>query len=252
MRIIEIVADAGHHDTLTGIAEQYEVTDVWCGLPGVDARLVLRMLVDDESRQAVLDALQSILGTSDDTRIVVLPVDAVLPRVQDDEEYSVAMTREELYSQIEKGTRVDDNYLLLTVLSTTVAAIGLIEDNVAVVIGAMVISPLLGPVIALAFASSLGDRRLLLDASRTALVGLGLAFLLIQIRPVYLARESLSENLGLPVLGAVSMVRTTGQILRRRFELFSFILVAGMLLATAGGAVYFQDSGVRIAQMMMR
>jgi len=32
-------------------------------------------------------------------------------------------------------------------LSTVVAAIGLIEDNVAVVIGAMVIAPLLGPIV---------------------------------------------------------------------------------------------------------
>jgi uncharacterized hydrophobic protein (TIGR00341 family) len=177
MRLIEIVADEGHTDTLSGIADQYEITDHWWGAPAEDGRRSFRMLVNDRERQSVMDALQNILGTSADTRIVVLPVDTVLPRPQEDEEYSAAVTREELYSQIEKGARIDSNYLLLTVLSTVVAAIGLIEDNVAVVVGAMVIAPLLGPLIALSFGSSLGDGKLLLSALKTGLTGLGLAFL---------------------------------------------------------------------------
>jgi len=177
MRLIEIVADEGHSDTLSGLADQYEITDYWWGAPAEDGRRSFRMLVNDKERQAVMDALQSILGTAGGTRIVVLPVDAVLPRVQDDEEYSVAVTREELYSQIEKGARIDSNYILLTLLSTLVAAIGLIEDNVAVVVGAMVIAPLLGPNIALAFGSSLGDARLLLAAIKTGVTGLALAFM---------------------------------------------------------------------------
>ena len=74
MRIIEIIADAGHHDTLAGVAEQHHVTDVWCGIPGSDGRQVLRMLVDDASRQAVIDALQGVLGSSENARILILPV----------------------------------------------------------------------------------------------------------------------------------------------------------------------------------
>ena len=41
----------------------------------------------------------------------------------------------------------------------------------------MVIAPLLGPLIALSFGSSLGDGKLLLSALKTGLTGLGLAFL---------------------------------------------------------------------------
>jgi len=48
----------------------------------------------------------------------------------------------------------------MTVLSSIVATVGLVRDSVAVVIGAMVIAPLLGPHIALAFAASLGDLKL--------------------------------------------------------------------------------------------
>lgn len=63
----------------------------------------------------------------------------------------------------------------MVVLSTFVVTIGLIEDNVTVVVGAMVIAPLLGPNIAFAFAASLGDTRLMGKALRSALAGFGVA-----------------------------------------------------------------------------
>jgi len=55
-----------------------------------------------------------------------------------------------------------------------VASIGLIENNIAVIVGAMVIAPLLGPNIALAFSTSLGDRELMWQALKTNLAGLSL------------------------------------------------------------------------------
>jgi uncharacterized hydrophobic protein (TIGR00341 family) len=182
MRLLEVIADAGHTDTLRGIADQHEITDYWWGAESEEGRRSFRMLVDDDRRQGVMDALQHVLGTTEGARILVLPVDTVLPRPDEDEEERsrrrTMATREELYSQIEKGARLDTNYVLLTMLSTVVAAIGLIEDNVAVVVGAMVIAPLLGPNIALAFGTSLGDGRLAWQALRTGLTGLGVAFAL--------------------------------------------------------------------------
>jgi len=184
MRVIEVVADAGHLDTLTGIAEQHEIIDFWYGPEGEDGRRVLRMLVDDASRQGVIDALQSTLGDSDSARIVILPVEAVLPQQAEalpgdkTRPSGNAQTREELYTRIEKDARLDGNYLLMVGLSTIVASIGLIENNVAVIVGAMVIAPLLGPNIALAFATSLGDSVLMWQALKTNFAGLLLALLL--------------------------------------------------------------------------
>jgi uncharacterized hydrophobic protein (TIGR00341 family) len=181
MRVIEIVADASNLDTLTGIAEQHAVQDFWYGKMLDDGRRVLHMLVDDASRQAVVDALQSQLGGSDSARIVIMPVDAVLPRkeeaVQADKAKvaSGTQTREELYNGIERGARLDSTFLMLVFLSTIVASIGLIENNIAVIVGAMVIAPLLGPNIALAFATSLGDRELMWQALKTNLAGLSMS-----------------------------------------------------------------------------
>jgi len=218
MRLLEIVADAGHTDTLRGIADQHEVTDYWWASGAEDERRAFHMLVTDDKRQAVMDALQHLLGSMETSRILVLPVDTVLPRADEDEETKasrrVAATREELYSQVEMGTRLDTNYLLLTLLSTVVAAIGLIENNVAVVVGAMVIAPLLGPNIALAFGTSLGDGALAWQAFKTGLAGLGLAFLL---------------SLGIGLAWPVDI--TSGEIMAR-----TDVGLDGVVLALASGA----------------
>lgn len=187
MKLIEVVADAGHLDTLVSLAEQYGALDCWYGQTSEDRRRSVRMLVADEARQTVLDALQNLLGSAENARIIVQPVEAVLPRpVKNDEgaqngaaaRAATGTTREELYNAIEKGARLDRNFLILVFLSTVVAAIGLLEDNVAVVVGAMVIAPLLGPNIALAFAATLGDLDLLKASLKTNLAGLALALVL--------------------------------------------------------------------------
>ena len=181
MRIIEVVTEAGHTDTLHSIAEQQAVIDVWT-LSGLEGeRHITRMLVPPDKQQAVIDAIQAVVGGSEHTRILVLPVEATLPRLEEskeDKQSATGRSREELYQQIVTGSRLDSTFLMLVVFSTIVATIGLLEDNVAVVIGAMVIAPLLGPNIALAFGTALGDYPLIGTALKTNLVGVGLALLL--------------------------------------------------------------------------
>jgi uncharacterized hydrophobic protein (TIGR00341 family) len=201
VRLIEIVADCGNTDTLRSIAEHHGAVDVWCVPCEDEARHATRMLVHDDARQAVLDALQQQLGAADDARIVVTPVDATLPRPEpkaderERRERRAATTREELYTGIERGAALDRTFVLMVALSTVVAAIGLVEDNVAVVVGAMVIAPLLGPIIALAFAVALGDAELLLRATRTGSAGLALAFVLSLGIGAILPLEHLSAEL---------------------------------------------------------
>ena len=183
MRVIEVITDQGHVDTLRGIAAQQEVLDIWVGHKDEDGRCSTRLLVQPEKQQAVMDALQSLLATADDTRILVLPVEAALPRIDDqdlddEKKNSITRSREELYQKIVAGAKLDSNFMYMVIMSTIVAAIGLLEDNVAVVIGAMVIAPLLGPNMALAFATSLGEGKLLWLALKSNVAGLLTALML--------------------------------------------------------------------------
>lgn len=184
MKIIEVVAKGDRIDTIARIASQQSVIDYWLGPENEDGRRSLRLLVNDDKRQSVLDTLQMVLETSEKARIIIIPTEAVLPKVAENKEKSpekksaTTTTREELYNRVEKDARLDANYLLLVFLSTLVVAIGLLEDNVAVVIGAMVIAPLLGPNLALALAAALGDTALMWRSLKTSLAGLTLALVL--------------------------------------------------------------------------
>ncbi len=63
----------------------------------------------------------------------------------------------------------------MVVLSAIVTMVGLLRDDVAVLIGAMVIAPFLGPNVALALATTLGDASLARKALKMNLTGLLIA-----------------------------------------------------------------------------
>jgi uncharacterized hydrophobic protein (TIGR00341 family) len=180
MKLIEVVTSAQNVKPVTSIAEQHDSEINWVGPPDGMDRQLISILVSDENRQSVLDALQGLLGES--SKILVQNLEAVLPRKQpkltdDENRGTVNTTREELYNNVVKNARLDSTYLLLVFLSTVVVAIGLLEDNVTVVIGAMVIAPLLGPNMALALGAALGDMPLMWQAIKTTLAGLLMALL---------------------------------------------------------------------------
>ena len=64
----------------------------------------------------------------------------------------------------------------MALLSAVVAAVGLLRNDVAAIIGAMVIAPLLGPNVAMSLATTLGDFTLLRRAVVTNITGIAAAF----------------------------------------------------------------------------
>lgn len=181
MKYVEVIADEGSRDTLEAIAEKARVEDLRFSTACEDGMQKTRMLVSNIRLQQLLDTLQNILGAQPTARITVLPVEMSLPKPDEEkrrEEGKATAAREALYEEAARNAHLDANYLLLVVLSTTVAAIGLLEDNVAVVIGAMVIAPLLGPNLALSLGTALGDTPLVRKAAKTLAAGLLVAVLL--------------------------------------------------------------------------
>lgn len=56
-------------------------------------------------------------------------------------------------------------------LSAIIATLGLLADSAAVIIGAMIIAPLMGPILGIAYATAVGNRKLLRRSSLTVLGG---------------------------------------------------------------------------------
>ncbi len=63
------------------------------------------------------------------------------------------------------------NFYLLLLLSSLICTLGLLGDSTAVIIGAMIITPLLNPTIGIAFSLSVGNRRLFKRAGLTLVTG---------------------------------------------------------------------------------
>ena len=115
-----------------------------------------------------------------------------------------------LYSTVASGGDPNWTYYGYVVLATLVAAVGLLTDSVAVVIGAMVIAPLLGPLLALAFGATLGDLALIRRSVLTAGSGIALALLLSLgagwIIPLELDTREITSRLGVGLDGLLVAV----------------------------------------------
>jgi uncharacterized hydrophobic protein (TIGR00341 family) len=129
-----------------------------------------------------MDNVQSALEGSNGWRISILPIEATAPKLEEATEGKQAKsqqaTREEIYSDVATGARLDRNFIVMVILSTIVATIGLNSDGVAAVIGAMVIAPLLGPVLGFSMGAALGDDNLLKKSTLTLAAGIGVALAL--------------------------------------------------------------------------
>jgi uncharacterized hydrophobic protein (TIGR00341 family) len=181
LRIIQISAPDSVHSEIKKVADEKNAVDYWYNAKNRDGRRTTNILVSVENQQELMDELQKKMSNVDNWRLVVVPVEATVPHHETTETTEKkftgpSVTREALFNQIQKGAKLDSNFVLFTLLASIVCSIGLIKDNAAVVIGAMVIAPLLGPNLGLAFGAALGDKEFIIQAIKTNITGLLLTF----------------------------------------------------------------------------
>jgi uncharacterized hydrophobic protein (TIGR00271 family) len=84
--------------------------------------------------------------------------------------------REAIRSAIQANSAADGLYVTMNVLATLIACYGLLENSPAVVIGAMLIAMLLGPISGIALGLVDGDNQLVLKALRSLALGVGVVY----------------------------------------------------------------------------
>jgi len=190
LRLLEIVVPEEVTNEVFTIIEEAQVTNFWqtCSC---ESRSIFKLIVAAEKAEKLLDALEKKYGHFEDFHLVLLPLEASYPSTKEIEEKPeeakeeeggekkkepLRVSRQELYHDVFDSAKLTNTYMLMIVLSAIVAAIGLVKDNVAVIIGAMVIAPLLGPNVALSFATTVGDGDLGRNAFKTNIVGILIAF----------------------------------------------------------------------------
>ncbi|WP_198420630.1 TIGR00341 family protein [Sulfuriferula nivalis] len=132
--------------------------------------------------------------------------------------------------------RVAHGSIWLWLLSTIVAAIGLYYNSVAIIIGAMVIAPLLGPNMAMALATTLGDLPLLWRALKASLAGIGTVMVLSVMLGVLLQVDPASPEVSsrnAVALGDIAVALASGAAGALAFTTGVSATLIGVMVAVA-------------------
>jgi uncharacterized hydrophobic protein (TIGR00341 family) len=190
-RVIKIILPENHGKQALKLLESQENLSFWLE-EASGGNFVASALTDSGRSETIMDLFEKRFSSVDGFKLILFPVEASIPRVDTDDEHvspgndktktdqkiAFRISREELYSDIVDSTKLSNIFVLMTVLSTVVVAIGLLKNNVAVIIGAMVIAPFLGPNVALSLSTNLADDKLGLNALKTLLSGILIVLLL--------------------------------------------------------------------------
>lgn len=199
LRMVEMVIPETAAADLESLAAKFRVLGLWREhLDG--QQVLLRLLVSSEKSESVIAGLESQYSGHAGFRLVIFEVQATVPHPEATQEAAqneldgatvasdtdhnaqpenpLRLACAELVQNLSSSAVINRVFTVTVILSTVVAAVGLVRDNVAVIIGAMVIAPLLGPNMVLALATTLGDLQLTRRALRVNCFGLALSLLI--------------------------------------------------------------------------
>ncbi len=186
LRILKVLATDAQKEILQNLEKDAGVIKYWRNSRSQKSNREFNFLVSSEHLQNITDKIQRQMSKEKDWQIIIMPVETTIPRYEESDtglnnnakKTYGSLTREALYDQILKGAETNVDFLILVFLSTLVTAIGLITNNLAVIIGAMVIAPLLGPNLALSFGVTLGDKNMINQSLKANTAGFGLTLLI--------------------------------------------------------------------------
>lgn len=240
MRLVQVLIPNGSRESVLAALDA-EAIDyaVWEETGRGDFEALVSFPIPPSGVEPIMERLYE-SGIRDDAYTIVMATETVVSSRIDalKERYSDArISREELLARAEDLAPRNSTFFAFIVLSTVIAAAGLLLDSAATIIGAMVIAPLMGPAISASVGTVLDEGRLarrgvvlqvtgLLAAIAVgALVGwlLKESVLLppgLDIREVGQVAERISPNflslflaLGSGIAGAISLIRNTGSTL---------------------------------------
>lgn len=206
-RLLELMIPDDKVEEALKTVEEQEPIGMWSEQQA-NGHSVVRVLVDAEKTESLSDTLSNKYANANGFRILLFTIEATLPQPEieekkdenepEEEETSKTagrISREELYADVTSGSELTPVYIALVVLSSLVAGVGLLRDDVAVIIGAMVIAPLLGPNVALSLAATLGDTKLAWRSLKANAAGLFIALAISLLMGLMLTVDIGSEQI---------------------------------------------------------
>jgi hypothetical protein len=131
LRLIEIYGLSEKKQNIESLLENVTIFGIWQDrVP--DKKMVTRILIDSEQTEPVLETLEEKYEKDKDFRIIVLPVEASIPRPDKDEikdhekKTKERLSIEELYQTITEQATISKTLFYLIILASIVASIGLL------------------------------------------------------------------------------------------------------------------------------
>lgn len=236
MKRIELTCFEQQAPSIEYVLKKYKVTYHF-ELAIVDEQKLIRyvLIVPDILSRNVLNELSGIL----DTRIkeIYLISQALDATISD---YSDKLYEEEKLKQGKQDKKITEEFKALTepsvdlkkpllfmiIIASSVALVGLFANNASLVIGAMLLSPLLGPITAFSFNAAVGQPKKMYKAAQSGLI---LTLVIIATGTALTA-----------IASSFTELEITPEILART-EMTPVFLVVAILLGLAGGIAMSSD-----------
>jgi len=143
-------------------------------IEGKETNLIITAVHEDDLGPLITDLQKEGIGRVTGT-LYVSSAELVIPYKPRKMKVSGAkrIAIEELYRDVEQGSKFNRNYIVFIILSAILSSLGLLNNNIVAVIASMVIAPLMGPIIGTSLGTVLSDKKLFKEGLKAE--GLGLA-----------------------------------------------------------------------------
>ena len=203
--LIQLIVPQGMGENISRWLED-DIIDFWT-VELDDAHVQHNIISQNTRVEQIIDKLDDRYRHHEEYRLVMTKLGVSLPEPDPAEQSSSdtgllkkasfsgsrTVSRQELVALLSSSTKLNATYLMMLLLSVAVAIVGLLNNNIAVVIAAMVIAPLLGPNITLALATSMVDYSLGWRAIMVGSIGAGIALVIAFVLGSILPAESLDS-----------------------------------------------------------
>ncbi len=205
-------------------------------LIGSNSQRVLQKIRSEEKKQTESGTTRACVGLFQPRREILDQYDMLnrffnwLPTLK-------AAERLSLFERLQEGARWNVDFILMIGLSTAIASLGLIQNSTAVVIGAMVVAPLMTPLIGSGLALVQGNLKFFRDALRTMCLGALVCLLISTLIGLVTPMEELTPELlarGGPTLLDLGVAYLSGVAAAYAMARPSLLgALAGVAIATA-------------------
>ncbi|HXI09834.1 MAG TPA: hypothetical protein VNK06_03430, partial [Thermodesulfobacteriota bacterium] len=141
LRLLEVYIHREREKDIKALLKDLPLLDIWFDRLS-EGQTITRLLLPAGQTEEVLNLLENNFTGQEGFRVVILTPEATIPRPEEKEEEQPEeqaaktperISMEELYQKMADVSVPSKKYIIMSVIATVVAAIGLLSDDMAVI-----------------------------------------------------------------------------------------------------------------------